>query len=299
MSDLLQPELLRKLEQIQLLTARRARSSLRGERRSRVRGLSVEFADHRGYVVGDDLRHLDWNLLGRLDRLFLKLYEEDRELPIRIFLDASESMNFGTPSKFTLARQIAAAVGYIGLCGFDRVSVEVFPAATDPLGAAQRRALRLVRGKRSSLGFFQNLGAVVPGGRADLNTALRRGALEDHQTGVAVVLSDFLDASGFEPGLTALVARGFEVVALQILSPEERDPTQFGDLRLVDSETGQEVDVTFGRYRLKAYQEGLERHVARIREFCSARGIRFLSVRSDADLGTLLLKDLRAGAVWS
>lgn len=299
MSDLLQPELLRKLEQIQLLTARRARSSLRGERRSRVRGLSVEFADHRGYVVGDDLRHLDWNLLGRLDRLFLKLYEEDRELPIRIFLDASESMNFGTPSKFTLARQIAAAVGYIGLCGFDRVSVEVFPAATDPLGAAQRRALRLVRGKRSSLGFFQNLGAVVPGGRADLNTALRRGALEARQTGVAVVLSDFLDASGFEPGLTALVARGFEVVALQILSPEERDPTQFGDLRLVDSETGQEVDVTFGRYRLKAYQEGLERHVARIREFCSARGIRFLSVRSDADLGTLLLKDLRAGAVWS
>lgn len=299
MSDLLQPELLRKLEQIQLLTARRARSSLRGERRSRVRGLSVEFADHRGYVVGDDLRHLDWNLLGRLDRLFLKLYEEDRELPIRIFLDASESMNFGTPSKFTLARQMAAAVGYIGLCGFDRVSVEVFPAATDPLGAAQRRALRLVRGKRSSLGFFQNLGAVVPGGRADLNTALRRCALEARQTGVAVVLSDFLDASGFEPGLTALVARGFEVVALQILSPEERDPTQFGDLRLVDSETGQEVDVTFGRYRLKAYQEGLERHVARIREFCSARGIRFLSVRSDADLGTLLLKDLRAGAFWS
>ncbi len=299
MSDLLQPELLRKLEQIQLLTARRARSSLRGERRSRARGLSVEFADHRSYVVGDDLRYLDWNLLGRLDRLFLKLYEEDRELPVRIFLDASESMNFGTPTKFTLARRIAAAVGYIGLCGFDRVAVEVFPPATDPLVAAQRRALRLVRGKQSSLGFFHNLGAVVPGGRADLNAALRRGALEARQAGLAVVLSDFLNASGFEEGLTALVARGFEVVALQILAPEERDPTQFGDLRLVDSETGQEVDVTFGRYRLKAYQEGLERHVARLREFCSARGIRFLSVRSDADLGTLLLKDLRVGAVWS
>ncbi len=299
MSDLLQPELLRKLEQIQLLTARRARSSLRGERRSRARGLSVEFADHRSYVVGDDLRYLDWNLLGRLDRLFLKLYEEDRELPVRLFLDASESMNFGTPTKFTLARRIAAAVGYIGLCGFDRVSVEVFPAVTDPLVAAQRRALRLVRGKQSCLGFFHNLGAVVPGGRADLNAVLRRGALEARQAGLAVVLSDFLDASGFEEGLTALVGRGFEVVALQILSPEERDPTQFGDLRLVDSETGQEVDVTFGRYRLKAYQEGLERHVARLREFCSARGIRFLSVRSDADLGTLLLKDLRVGAVWS
>jgi uncharacterized protein (DUF58 family) len=299
MSDLLQPELLRKLEQIQLLTARRAKSALRGERRSRARGLSVEFADHRSYVVGDDLRHLDWNLLGRLDRLFLKLYEEDRELPIRIFLDASESMNFGTPTKFTLARQIAAAVGHVGLCGFDRVSVEVFPAATDPVVAAQRRTLRSVRGKASSLDFFRNLEAIVPGGRSDLNAALRRGALESRQTGLAVVLSDFLDAAGFEEGLTALVGRGFEVVALQILSAEERDPTQFGDLRLVDSETGQEVDVTFGRYRLKAYQEGLERHVARIREFCSARGIRFLSLRSDADLGTLLLKDLRVGSVWS
>ena len=299
MSDLLQPELLRKLEQIQLLTARRAKSALRGERRSRARGLSVEFADHRSYVVGDDLRHLDWNLLGRLDRLFLKLYEEDRELPIRIFLDASESMNFGTPTKFTLARQIAAAVGHVGLCGFDRVSVEVFPAATDLVVAAQRRALRSVRGKASSLDFFRNLEVIVPGGRSDLNAALRRGALESRQTGLAVVLSDFLDAAGFEEGLTALVGRGFEVVALQILSAEERDPTQFGDLRLVDSETGQEVDVTFGRYRLKAYQEGLERHVARIREFCSARGIRFLSLRSDADLGTLLLKDLRVGSVWS
>lgn len=116
---------------------------------------------------------------------------------------------------------------------------------------------------------------------------------------MALVLSDFLDASGFEEGLTALVGRGFEVVALQILSPEEREPSQFGDLRLVDSETGREVDVTFGRYRLKAYQEGLERHVARIREFCSARGVRFLSLRSDADLGALLLRDLRVTGVWS
>ncbi len=299
MSDLLQPKLLRKLEQIQLLTARRAKSSLRGERRSRARGLSVEFADHRSYVVGDDLRYLDWNLLGRLDRLFLKLYEEDRELPIRIFLDASESMNFGTPTKFNLARQIAAAVGHVGLCGFDRVSVEVFPAVTDPLLSAQRRALRSIRGRQSSLAFFRNLEAIVPGGRADLNAVLSRGALESRQTGVAVVISDFLDVSGFEDGLNSLVARGFEVIALQILSAEERNPTQFGDLRLVDSETGQGVDVTFGRYRLKAYQEGLERHVARIREFCSARGIRFLSLRNDADLGTLLLKDLRVGSVWT
>src|SRR6266496_4018177 len=107
---LLTPELLRRLEQFQLLAARRAKSSARGERRSRARGQSVEFADYRTYVPGDDFRYLDWNLYGRLERLFLKLYEEERELPVRIFLDASESMTFGEPRKFDFARQVAAAV---------------------------------------------------------------------------------------------------------------------------------------------------------------------------------------------
>src|SRR5882762_6391277 len=128
-NSLLTPELLRRLERFQLLAARRAKSSARGERRSRARGQSVEFADHRNYVPGDDFRYLDWNLYGRLDRLFLKLYEEERELPVRIFLDSSESMTFGEPRKFDFARQIAAAIGYVALCGFDRVSVIPFPNA--------------------------------------------------------------------------------------------------------------------------------------------------------------------------
>src|SRR5579859_2682063 len=154
---LLTPELLRRLEQFQLLAARRAKSSARGERRSKARGQSVEFADHRNYTAGDDFRYLDWNLYGRLDRLFLKLYEEERELPVRIFLDASESMAFGEPRKFDFARQIAAAVGYVALCGFDRVTVAAFPAsvvtadtATEARLAefAARAALRSVRGKK-------------------------------------------------------------------------------------------------------------------------------------------------------
>src|SRR5438552_5235106 len=127
MSALLTPELLRRLEQFQLLAARRAKSSTKGERRSRARGQSVEFADYRPYVHGDDFRYLDWNLFGRLERLFLKLYEEERELPVRIFLDASESMTFGEPRKFDFARQVAAAIGYVALSGFDRVSVIPFP----------------------------------------------------------------------------------------------------------------------------------------------------------------------------
>src|SRR5213593_4435375 len=223
MSALLTPELLRRLEQFQLLAQRRAKSSLRGERRSKARGQSVEFADYRNYVPGDDFRYLDWNLYGRLEKLFLKLYEEERELPVRIFLDASESMTFGEPRKFDFARQVAAAIGYVALCGFDRVSVIPFPEVTlgDDADASNpqstisnpqlaiRSALRSVRGKKSTMPFFQNLTALTAGGSANLNEALRRGALEARQAGVALVLSDFLDPAGYEPGLAALVGRGF------------------------------------------------------------------------------------------
>ncbi len=296
MSALVTPELLRRLEQFQLLAARRAKSSAKGERRSKARGQSVEFADHRNYVAGDDFRYLDWNLYGRLDKLFLKLYEEERELPVRIFLDASESMAFGTPSKFDFARQVAASIGYVALCGFDRVTVFSFP--NNPEESVYRGALRAVRGRKSSLSFFQNLSKLSAKGPADFNESLRRGAIEARQAGVAIVLSDFLDPRGYETGLSVLIARGFHVNAVQILSPEEVDPSTFGDLRLVDSETGGIQEVTFGKYRLKAYQQSVQNYCQRLKEFCSARGMNFFSVRSDASLDDLLLKQLRAAEVW-
>ena len=295
--SLLSPELLRRLEQLQLLARRRARSNLRGERRSRARGLSVEFADHRAYAPGDDLRYLDWNLYGRLDRLFLKLYEEERELPVRLFLDASESMTFGDPVKFDFARRVAAAVGYVALCGFDRVSVLPFPERAEDQAA--RRGLRVVRGRRSALALFQHLEALTAGGPGDFNAALRRGALEARQAGVAVVLSDFLDPTGYEVGLNALVGRGFQVHAVQILAPEELAPAAYGDLRLVDAETGAQQEVTFARYRLAAYQQTVRNYVQRLREFCAGRGVHFCMASSADSLDELLLKQLRAAVLWS
>jgi uncharacterized protein (DUF58 family) len=308
MSALLTPDLLRRLEQFQLLAARRAKSSAKGERRSKARGQSVEFADYRNYVAGDDFRYLDWNLYGRLEKLFLKLYEEERELPVRIFLDASESMTFGTPPKFDFARQIAAAVGYVALCGFDRVTVYAFPdldmhnpdldrqALSNE--AAARGGLRQVRGRKSSMQYFQNISALTARGACDFNQSLRRGALEARQAGVAVVLSDFLDPAGYEPGLNALIGRGFHVNAIQILSPEELNPPTYGDLKLVDSETGVMQEVTFGKYRLKHYQQTVQNYCQRLREFCQARGMNFFSVSSDTSLEQLLLKQLRQAEVW-
>jgi uncharacterized protein (DUF58 family) len=295
-SSLITPDLLRRLEQFQLLAQRKAKSSAKGERRSRARGQSVEFADHRNYVAGDDFRYLDWNLFGRLDKLFLKLYEEERELPVTIFLDASESMAFGVPRKFDFARQIAAAVGYVALCGFDRVTVNIFP---DAMGeGAVRGALRSVRGRKSSLQFFQNLGQVTASGQAALNEALRRGALAARHSGVAVVLSDFLDPAGYESGLTALIGRGFQVSAVQILAPEEVNPAVRGDLKLVDSETGAIQEVTFGKFRLNAYRQTVQNYIQRLREYCQARGVNFFSATSDTPLEKLLLKQLREAEVW-
>ena len=296
MDALLSAKLLRQLEQFQLLAQRRAKSSARGERRSRSRGQSVEFADYRTYVAGDDFRYLDWNLYGRLERLFVKLYEEERELPVRIFLDASESMTFGQPRKFDFARQVAAAVGYVALCGFDRVSVIPFPDQPEQLAVCG--ALRTVRGRKSALEFFRNITQLSAAGGVNLNDALRRGALEARQAGVAVVLSDFLDPAGYEKGLEALVGRGFHVNAVQILSPEELNPSTYGDLKLVDAESGSIQEVTFGKYRLKSYQQTVQNFCQRLREFCQSRGVRFFMASSGTPLEQLLLQQLREAEVW-
>jgi uncharacterized protein (DUF58 family) len=295
-AELLKPELLRQLERLQLLAQRRARSALKGERRSRARGQSVEFVDYRNYTPGDDFRYLDWNLYGRLDRLFLKLYEEERELPVIIFLDASESMTFGEPRKFDFALRVAAAVGYVALCGFDRVSVVAFPDR--PAEVAARAALRSVRGKKSALTLLEQLGQLTAGGPAALNEALRRGALQARHAGLAVVLSDFLDPAGYEAGLAALLGRGFQISVVQILAPEEWSPTITGDLRLVDAETGAVQEVTFGKYRLKAYQQTVARYCQRLQEHCQGRGIRFFRSSSDASLEQLVLRQLREAEVW-
>ena len=303
----LPPEMADRLRNLGITVRRPVEGAMQGLHKSPHHGSSVEFADYRTYVAGDDFRYLDWNLYGRLDRLFLKLYEEERELPVSIFLDASESMTFGTPRKFDFARQVAAALGYVALCGFDRVSVIPFPSTlpdsqTEPaapgLELAARGALRSVRGKKSALQFLQNLNALSAGGAVNLNEALRRGALEARQAGLALVLSDFLDPAGYELGLNALTGRGFQIDLVQILAPEELSPLTFGDLRLVDSESGATQEVTFGRYRMKSYQQTVQNFIQKLREFCQARGINFFSVSSSTALEDLLLKKLRKAEVW-
>ena len=293
---LLKVDLLRRLERLQLAARRWAKSSLRGERRSRARGHSIEFADYRSYVAGDDFRRLDWSLYGRLDRLFLRLYEEEREMPVTVFLDASESMTFGDPAKFLFARQIAAAVCYVALCGADRAAVRVFPERRE--NRSLKLPLRSMRGRHSSLRLLKSLSALSAGGPSDFNDDLKRGVLETVPGGTAVVLSDFLCHTGYEEGIKALIPRGGQVMVVQVLSPEEIHPSSFGDLKFVDAETGEAQEVTFGKYRLSRYQASANAYIERLAGFCRRRGIRFWSVSSASSLEDLLLKQLREGEFW-
>jgi uncharacterized protein (DUF58 family) len=293
---LLEPELLRRLEQFQLVAGRRSRSSIKGERRSRARGHSVEFADYRSYVPGDDFRYLDWNLYGRLDRLFLKLYEEERELSVLVLLDASESMTFGEPRKFDFARCLAAAAGYVALCGFDRVTVVPFPATSGQPPSV--RALRGVRGRGAGPALFEHLGRLEAGGVAAFSRVMRRVALETRKVGLAIVLSDFLDPDGYSEGLGALLGRGFQVCAVQVLASEEMAPVHYGDMRLVDAETGAMQEVTFGRHRLRAYQRSVERYCDGLRTYCRSHGVAWYRTTSDASVEDTLLKGLRQARVW-
>src|SRR5438309_6752313 len=211
---LLDPNFLARLEQLELVSRKIFLGRMKGERRSKRKGQSVEFADYRNYVVGDDLRFLDWNLFARLDRLFIRLFMEEEDLHFYILLDNSLSMDFGTPSKLHYAKQLAAALGFIGLVNMDRVVVEAF---NDRL----MQSMPAARGRRSVWRLLDFLHKVEPAGPSDLRQALRPLSLKSSGQGILVLLSDMMDKGGFADALRYLVARQFDSYVIQILSQEE------------------------------------------------------------------------------
>src|SRR5712692_4492942 len=226
-APLLDPDFLARLEQLELVSRKIFLGRMKGERRSKRKGQSVEFADYRNYVIGDDLRHLDWNLYARLDKLFLRLFMEEEDLHFYVLIDNSLSMDFGNPTKLHYAKQVAAALSFIGLVNMDRVVIEVF---NDRL----TQSLPAVRGKRSLWRVLDFLEKLAPAGPSDMKQALRTFSLKSSGKGIVIVLSDFMDKGGYEDALRYLVARQMDIYAIQILSQEEIDPEILGDLKLVD-----------------------------------------------------------------
>ncbi|MBX7255597.1 MAG: DUF58 domain-containing protein [Candidatus Hydrogenedentes bacterium] len=288
---LLDAEFLRKLERL-AISARKVQLGLaKGERKSKRKGSSVEFADYRDYVQGDDLRHVDWNIYGRLNALYLKLFQESEDLTVHLLIDASRSMAYGTPSKIGFATRLAAAIGYVGLIGYDRVSAEAF---------SQSGTSRLIpcRGKAKARLLLSFLASITPEGATHLAQSTHTYVLRNRAKGVAVLFSDLMDPDGFEPCLRKLQQSGSDCYVVHVLSPDEIDPPIVGDLRLVDSETGEFIEISSSPMLLKRYKDNLTGFCEAVRKFCLARGIGYIFAPSDTSFERLTLEVMRRGGLF-
>ena len=288
--DLIDSRLMARLERLDVVSRKIFSGRVQGERRSRRRGMSVEFADFRPYVHGDDLRFVDWNIYGRLDRLFMKIFLEEEDLSLMIAVDTSASMDWGNPNKFEYARRLAMALGYIGLVNHNRVSLCAFGET----GGLQR--LSNMRGRRRTREMGEWLLQLEPGGEGTFDDAMKSVAHSRLGRGVMVVLSDFLFKEGYEKGLRAVAGRGFDVFGVQMLAPEELDPGAkglSGDLKLVDIEDGEETEVTVSQKVLSGYRETLNRYCGGLREYCVRRDITHMLVDTATDLDVLLMEYFR------
>ena len=283
---LLSPEFIAKLEQLELVSRKIFIGRMKGERKSKRRGQSVEFADYRNYVAGDDLRFLDWNIYGRLDKLFIKLFLEEEDLHFYLLVDSSVSMDFGNPTKLFYAKQVAASLAFIGLVNHDRVVVETF---NDRLDAR----IGPVRGRTHFWRVLDFLTHLEPSGGSHLAESAKSFAIKNSGKGVVVVLSDFMDKAGYEEALRYLVTRNMDIYAVHILSQEEVEPELVGDLRLVDIEDGDTADITVSAPLLKRYKQNLNSFCGGLREWCTRRAITYIFTTNQRPFDQLVLNYLR------
>ena len=290
MAKLLDDEFIARIEQLELVSKRVIAGQLKGDRLSRRRGYSNEFADFRPYVPGDDLRYLDWNAYARLEKLFVKLFLEEEDLRLSLLIDLSPSMDFGEPNKLEYAKKVAAALAYIGLVHQDRVEVSGFAQRLTPLfGPA--------RGRRQTRRLFEVLEARgvedVPG--TDLAASWQDYVQKARGGGILVVLTDFFDRSGFEEALRYLLAAGrsTEIIVFHVLAPEELEPTLVGDLKLIDVEDGGESEISISAGLLKQYQRTLDTYSSEIRQYCAARGMHYIPTSTAQPFDKLVLDYLR------
>lgn len=279
-------DFLAQLERLTLASRRAFRGRSRGERRSPRKGHSVEFCDYRAYGVGDDLRYVDWNVYGRLDRLHVKLFVDEEDLCLHLLVDASRSMDFGRPTKLAYAIRLAAALGFVGLVNLERVGVAVL---RDRLSEGWPPT----RGRSQFPALLDFLGSVRSSGATSLNDGLGRYAMRAREPGIAVVISDLMDPLGFESGVRALLERRFEVHVVHLLDASELNPMLGGDLRLQDSETGEVRELTVDGEAMRAYRQRLHQFLDRIEAFCRSQEIGYRRLTTDMPLESFMLSQLR------
>jgi uncharacterized protein (DUF58 family) len=286
---LLPPEFLQKLETLSLLSRKRFRGAQRGDRRSTARGRGLEFDDYRAYQPGDDYRYIDWNVVSRLDRFFVKMFSEEEDLDVSLMVDTSRSMAAGRPPKLLLAKQLAAAIGYIGLQNLDRVGVTAF--------ASTASRLDRLRGRARAFDLFEFLDRLEPAGETDLGLAMRRHLATSRRRGLLILLSDLFDPRGYERALLLCRHHRVQTFLIHVLAEEELSPRIAGDLRLVDVETHEAVEVTVDAEAVRAYAAARDAFFHGIERFCFRHGIDYLRTSTAVPVETLMLRWLRQGGL--
>jgi len=277
---------LRQLDRLMLVSRTAVRGGMKGVRRSVKHGQSVEFTDYRDYALGDDLRSLDWNVYARLEKLFIKLFVEEEDVNVHVLLDASASMAGGSPDKLIFAKRAAAALAYVGLASYDRVTVSILQ------GRVARR-LPAVRGTGRIFSVLADLSAVKAApGATDLAAACRHYAAQLRQRGPLMLISDLFDPD-VDRAIGELAATRCDVALLHTLSLDELDPPLEGDLRLVDRETSERVDVTVDLATLDAYRARLASWQAHLESISARRRVSYVSVPTSLPLADLVFAELR------
>lgn len=279
------------MERLELVSRRLTRGSTLGLRRSARTGSSQEFADFRNYAPGDDLRAVDWNAYARLDRLFLKLFEEEADLPVSLLIDNSASMRWqsGAINKLQFATQTAAALGYLALCHLDRAGAWFF-------GSQLQSDTGFLRGKKSIhslITFLQHPPA--PADATSLGKSIHEFVRRVRRRGLVVILSDFLDPAGYESALRELAGHHFEVALIQVLDPAEVTPPLQGDWQLQDSETGRRERIVASPALLQAYRDRVKAFGAGLLAFGLRHRMPVHQVQCDNRFEDVLLRGLRGG----
>ncbi|RCK81497.1 MAG: hypothetical protein OZSIB_0631 [Candidatus Ozemobacter sibiricus] len=271
------------LKLLSIIAKRHFRGEKIGHRRSPNRGSSAEFAEYKEYLPGDDLRFIDWNLYARLDRLYIKKFHNEEELNVSILLDASQSMAFGTPTKFDHARKIAAAIAYIALQHHDHARLYTFSQSLDPSSEGGFRRGHIHR----LMGFLEKS---APAGRTpSFDEVITRFLLKNRRPGVVFLLTDALFGEDLYRGLQRLAHRRFETNLVQILSPEEMTPDLAGPLELVDAEDQSRVRLTINNQVLTLYEEVLRETIDELKGFLHRQGMRYHQSLTTAPFESTLL----------
>ena len=285
---------LKKLEMLTLVAKQLFRGDTRGERRSTVHGASVEFADFRPYVQGDDFRRIDWNAFAKFETLMLRLFVEEQELGVHVLLDCSKSMDYGDPKKFDYARRLAAAIAYMALANTDRVSFTPVSIVQNEEDLLLGTTSSPMRGKAGIVRMMDTLAGLRPEGKTNLDLALERFALRTTRAGLVIVISDLLSETGYEEGVKRLRFGKHDVALVHTLAPQELNPELLGDVRLVDMETSAGVDVTANRSTMQAYSRRLALYLRDLQSFAHKSGCSYVLANTGTSFEDLVLRQFRA-----